>query len=132
MAKRRPNAMKRLTLIRTCGTCGKVFCTTAESPWIRQVPRDGKKMATTYYCCTKCFQASYTHIGWYDGKTEERRKAREAKRDISAKNKKYYAAHAEEMRERARRYRAANPGLAAADSAYHRRKRKLLKEEALA
>lgn len=49
MSRRRPIAEKRLTLIRTCGTCGKTFSTTAESPWIRQVPRDGKKQATNGY-----------------------------------------------------------------------------------
>ena len=118
----------RLTLYRTCGTCGKSIVTTADTPWVRQVPRDGKKQAITYFCSEKCFAASYKHIGWFDGKAEERRALREASRDITAKNKKYYAAHAEQMRERARRYREENPGLAAADSAFYRMKRKAMKE----
>jgi hypothetical protein len=46
MSRRRPFVEKRLTLIRTCGTCGKTFSTTAESPWIRQVPRDEKPLIT--------------------------------------------------------------------------------------
>lgn len=124
----RRDTPNRLMLFRTCGTCGKQITTTADTPWVRQVPRDGKKQAITYYCSSKCFAASYKHIGWYDGKAEERRKAREAARDISAKNRKYYAAHAEEMRERARKYREANPGKVAADNVYYRRKRKLLAE----
>ena len=72
----------RRTLIRECGTCSKTFPTTADTPWVRQVPRDGKKAATTYYCSSKCFSASYKHIGWYDGKFDERRKDRERKRAL--------------------------------------------------
>lgn len=120
----------RLVLHRKCGTCGKMIVTTADTPWVRQVERDGKRQATTYFCCSKCFAASYKHIGWYDGKAEERRREREAKRDTREKSRRYYAAHAEELREKARRYRKEHPGLAAADSAYQRRKRKLLREEA--
>lgn len=126
----RKQTANRLTLYRTCGTCGKNIVTTADTPWVRQVERDGKKQATTYFCCEKCFAASYKHIGWYDGKAEERRREKEARRDWKAKNRHYYAAHAEERREKARLRRLANPGLAAADSAYARRKRKLLAAEA--
>lgn len=126
----RRNTTNRLTLFRPCGTCGKVITTTADSPWMRQLPRGGKKQAITYFCSEKCFAASYKHVGFYDGKTEQRRKERESKRDIKEKNRRYYAAHREEMIERARRYRAANPGSAAADSAYARRKRKLLQDAA--
>ena len=85
----RRETTNRLTLYRTCGTCGKGIVTTADTPWVRQIERDGKKQATTYFCCEKCFTDSYKHIGWY-------------------------------------------PGQAAADSAYARRKRKLLAEEASA
>lgn len=124
----RKQTTNRLTLHRVCGTCGKNIVTTADTPWVRQVPRDGKAQATTYYCSEKCFAASYKHIGWYDGKADERRREKDARRDNKERNRKYNEAHREERREYARRRRAENPGMAAADSAYHRRKRKLLKE----
>lgn len=127
----RRNTTNRLTLYRTCGTCGHQIVTTADTPWVRQVERDGKKQATTYFCSEKCFAASYKHIGWYDGKAEERRKLKEARRDWKTKNRKYREAHAEELREKARLRRLANPGMAAADSAYNRKKRKLLAQEAV-
>lgn len=127
----RRNTTNRLTLYRTCGTCGRQIVTTADTPWVRQVERDGKKQATTYFCSEKCFAASYKHIGWYDGKAEERRKMKEARRDWKTKNRKYREAHAEELREKARLRRLANPGMAAADSAYNRKKRKLLAQEAV-
>ena len=127
----RRNTTNRLTLYRTCGTCGRQIVTTADTPWVRQVERDGKKQATTYFCSEKCFAASYKHIGWYDGKAEERRKLKEARRDWKTKNRKYREAHAEELREKARLRRLANPGMYAADSAYNRKKRKLLAQEAV-
>lgn len=127
----RRNTTNRLTLYRTCGTCGRQIVTTADTPWVRQVERDGKKQATTYFCSEKCFAASYKHIGWYDGKAEERRKLKEARRDWKTKNRKYREAHAEELREKARLRRLANPSMAAADSAYNRKKRKLLAQEAV-
>ena len=127
----RRNTTNRLTLYRTCGTCGRQIVTTADTPWVRQVERDGKKQATTYFCSEKCFAASYKHIGWFDGKAEERRKLKEARRDWKTKNRKYREAHAEELREKARLRRLANPGMAAADSAYNRKKRKLLAQEAV-
>ena len=127
----RRNTTNRLTLYRTCGTCGRQIVTTADTPWVRQVERDGKKQATTYFCSEKCFAASYKHIGWYDGKAEERRKLKEARRDWKTKNRKYREAHAEELREKARLRRLANPGMAAADSACNRKKRKLLAQEAV-
>ena len=127
----RRNTTNRLTLYRTCGTCGRQIVTTADTPWVRQVERDGKKQATTYFCSEKCFAASYKHIGWYDGKAEERRKLKEARRDWKTKNRKYREAHDEELREKARLRRLANPGMAAADSAYNRKKRKLLAQEAV-
>ena len=120
MSVRRQTA-NRLTLFRTCGTCGKQIVTTADTPWVRQVERDGKRQATTYFCSEGCFAASYKHIGWFDGKAEERRKL-----------KAYQQAHREELREKARLRRLTNPGLSAADSAYARRKRKLIAEEAQA
>lgn len=125
----RKDTTNRLTLHRTCGTCGKQIVTTADTPWIRQMPRDGKKQATTYFCSEKCYAASYKHIGWFDGKANERRKAREAARDNRDRGRRYYAAHREECRERARKRRAEDPGMVAADNAYYKRKRKLLKQE---
>lgn len=44
MSVRRQTA-NRLTLFRTCGTCGKQIVTTADTPWVRQVERDGKPPA---------------------------------------------------------------------------------------
>lgn len=70
----RRDTTNRLTLFRTCGTCGRSIVTTADTPWVRQVERDGKKQATTYFCSERCFAASYKHIGWYDGKAQERRR----------------------------------------------------------
>lgn len=135
MSARRPCVEKRLTLFRTCGTCGKTIVTTADTPWVRQVPRDGKKMATTYYCSEGCFAASYKHIGWYDGKAEERRRLKDQSRDPERERERwrqYYAAHREERIEAARQRRRENPGLVAADNAYYRRKRKMMAEEARA
>lgn len=130
----RRNTTNRLTLYRTCGTCGKQIVTTADTPWVRQVERDGKKQATTYFCCEKCYAASYKHIGWYDGKAEERRRLKDRNRDPEkerARRRLYYEQHAEEQREKARLRRLANPGMAAADNAYARKKRKLLAQEAM-
>lgn len=124
---RRKTANRR-TLYRTCGTCGKSIVTTADTPWIRQIPRDGKKMAITYFCCEKCFAASYKHIGWYDGKAEERRREREAKRDNRERFKRYREAHREERKAAARAYREQHPEQVAADNSYYKRKRKLLAE----
>lgn len=125
----RRNTTNRLTLFRTCGTCGRSIVTTADTPWVRQVERDGKKQATTYFCCEGCFAASYKHIGFFGGKAQERRRAREAARDNRERNRRYYAAHAEEIRAKKRLSRLIG-GQNAADCAYQRRKRKLLREEA--
>lgn len=99
---------------------------------MRQVERDGKKQATTYFCSERCFAASYKHIGWYDGKAQERRRAREAARDNRERNRRYYAQHAEEIKAGHREHRRLHVGQNAADCAYQRRKRKLLREEAVA
>lgn len=115
----------RRTLFRQCDICGKSIVTTADTPFVRQVLRDGRQI-TVYYCSESCKKASYKYLSWFDGKTEERKKAREAKRDIKEKNRRYYAAHADEMRERARRYRAEHSDSVREDNAYYRRKRTLL------
>lgn len=124
----RKQSANRLTLYRVCGTCNQEFVTTADSPWVRQVPRDGKRQATTYYCSQGCYAASYKHIGWFDGLTAQRRAEKEAKRDISAKNKRYYDRHREQEQARARARYWSDPESARADQAYQRAKRKLLAE----
>ena len=133
MSVRRDTPNRRL-LIRTCHTCGKTFETSAETPFVRQLLNvDGKKQKTCYFCSEKCYTASYKHIGWYDGKAEERRRLKDRNRDPEknrARNRRYYDAHADELREKARRRRLVDPAAAAADNAYQRRKRRLLAEPA--
>ena len=125
----RKQTADRHSLIRVCGTCGKTFPTTAASPWIRQLPRDGKKQATVYFCCSECFQASYKHIGWYDGKADIRRQAREASRDRSEYYRKYQEENREEINRRRReRYWEHHDDELAANK-YARKKRKLLEKD---
>lgn len=102
--------------------------TSAASPFMRMVARDGKRQAITYYCSESCKKASYKHIGWADGKADERRKEREQKRDIAEKNRRYYEAHAEEIKAKERAYYAEHPGLAAENSRYWRKKQRLLEQ----
>lgn len=123
----RRSTNNRRTLFRDCGTCGRHFSTTASSPWMRMLTNvDGKKQKICYFCSEKCYAANYKHIGWYDGKAEERRRAREATRDIAEKNRRYYQAHAEQERQRSRERYWADPERAKADMAYQRRKRGLV------
>ena len=117
----------RLILFRECGTCGKSFMTTASTPWIRQIPRDGKKQAITYFCSETCFRASYKHK--FDGKVDERQREREAKRDTTEKNRRYYLANAERLRQKAREHYWADPERSRANNKYQREKRKLLARE---
>lgn len=121
----RRKTKNRLTLHRTCGTCSRSFVTTADSPWIRQVPRDGKRQAITYYCTERCYAASYKHIGWFDGKSEERRKERDKKRSAD-KNRRYYEKHRDSILEKAKARYHSDPESSKADSSYQRKKRKLL------
>lgn len=115
----------RLTLYRTCHTCGKSIVTTAASPFMRQLYNvDGKKQKICYFCSEKCRNVTYKHKGWYDGKTDNR----EANRDSKAKNKKYYEAHKEQERERARRRYWADPEAARESMRYNRQKRKLMEQ----
>ena len=120
----RRDTTNRYTLYRVCGTCGKSFSTTADTPFVRQVPRDGKKQATTYYCSETCKNASYKHK--FDGKADERRAEREAKRDITAKNRLYYERHADQERARAKARYWSNPERYREDNKYQRNKRKVL------
>lgn len=126
MSVRRKNLLTgRKTLFRQCDICGKSIITTADTPFIRQVLRGGRQL-TVYYCSESCKKSSYKYLSWFDGKAEERQKERETKRDVREKNRRYYAAHAEELRERARIYRRNNPEEVAVRNAYNKRKRKLL------
>ena len=96
---------------------------------MRQLPRDGKKQATVYFCSTGCFQASYKHIGWYDGKADIRRQEREESRDRSEYNRKYREENREEINRRRReRYQEHREEELAANR-YARKKRKLLEKE---
>ncbi len=122
---RRTGTKSRLTLFRTCHTCGRKIVTTAATPFIRQLYNvDGKRQKTCYFCSEACKRASYTYR--MDGKAEECRKAREASRDISEKNRRYYESHAEQERARARERYWADPERARADVKYQRRKQRLM------
>lgn len=129
MAAIRKNTVNRLTLYRACGICGRSIVTTADTPWVRQTERDGKRQATTYFCREKCFAASYRHIGWYDGKYEERHRAARAVKS-GEYNRRYYIRHREAVLDMARARRLADPEGARKTAEYACRKRKLLREEA--
>lgn len=100
----RRDTTNRLTLYRSCGTCGRTFTTTADTPFIRQVPRDGKRQAITYYCCESHYRASYKRDPYRHSEKVDRRTPEQ----IREKNRRYYAANAERERQRAAEYRAAN------------------------
>lgn len=126
----RKNTENRLNLIRTCHTCGRTFSTTASSPWMRQITNvDGKKQKTCYFCSSACFKDSYKHVGFYDGKTEQRRAEREKNRDIKSKNKRYYYAHKDQERARARARYWVDPESARLSNLYNKRKSLLMKQE---
>lgn len=113
-----------MTLYRTCGTCGRSIVTTADTPWVRQIVIDGRQV-TRYFCGETCKRASYKHPGWWDGLADVRRRAREAARGVSEKNRRYYAAHAEQERQRARERYWSDPEKARQDNRYQRQKRAL-------
>lgn len=102
----RRQTTNRLTLFRTCYVCGQTMITTADTPFMRQLPNvDGKKQKTCYFCSESCKQSTYIHN--FDGLAWKRKQEYEAQRDTKEKNRRFYAAHAEEMRERSRAQRAA-------------------------
>lgn len=120
--------MGRLTLIRDCYTCGRTVTTTADTPFVRQIAwANGKGQATVYFCSEGCKAASYKHR--FDGLAGERRKARDVARSRE-KNRRYYAAHAEQERARSLARYHADPEAARLDQMYSRRKRKLREEAA--
>lgn len=121
----RRSTPNRLTIFRVCHTCGRGIVTTAATPFMRKLTNvDGKKQKTCYFCSEACKAASYKHR--FDGKAEERRKAREASRDVREKNRRYYDTHAERERSRAKARYWADREASLADTAYQRKKKKLL------
>lgn len=128
MSVRKLGAMSRETLFRDCFICGKHFSTTADTPFVRQITNvNGKKQATVYFCSECCKRKSYKHL--FDGRAEERRKKREAKRDVREKNRKYYLAHAEEIKSKKKEEYSKNREYYLLDQKYNRQKRKLIKED---
>lgn len=123
MSVRRKTA-NRLTLYRACHTCGKSIVTTADTPWVRQIVIDGRQV-TCYFCSETCKRGSYKHTGWWDGLADARRRAKEAARDIREKNRRYYADHAEQERQRANKRYWSAPEAAREDNRYQRKKRRL-------
>ena len=127
MSVRKQTANRR-SLIRVCGTCGKTFSTTADSPWMRQMPRDGKKQAITYFCCSDCYKSSYKNIGWYDGKADIRRQKRESNRDRTEYNHKYYEKNREEIKRKHRKRYWENHEESLLINKYSKKKRKMLEK----
>lgn len=127
MAVRRKTS-NRLTLYRNCHICGKSIVTTSDTPWVRQLSNvDGKKQKTCYFCSEKCFASSYKHIGFYDGKAEERRKEKEMNRDKRDKNYRYYHSHEKELREKRKKRYWENREEELLSNKYYKMKRKLMK-----
>jgi hypothetical protein len=100
--------------------------TTADSPFMRQLPADGKKQKTCYFCSESCKNASYKHK--FDGKAQQRAAERYKSRDIRAKNRLYYLRHQEQEKVRAKARYWSDPESARANMQYYRRKRALLCE----
>ena len=111
----------RLTLYRTCATCGRSIVTTAATPFVRLV-QEGGHAKTCYYCSEKCKQASYKHL--FDGHAADRKRERDAARSTE-KNRLYYERHREQEKARARARYWADPAASRADMAYQRTKRRL-------
>lgn len=119
---------KRLTLHRQCYTCGKWMFTTASSPLMRQMPNvNGKKQATVYFCSKTCKDKTYKHK--FDGLADVRRMEREAKRDYTEKNRKYYYSHWDELREKRIKKYWENHEEMLENLRYQRKKRKLQNQE---
>lgn len=81
-----------------------------------------------YFCSETCKLSTYKHK--FDGLAWKRRKEREATRDRSAKNYRYYHANEEAMRERARAaYATLSPEERDKLNAYRRAKHRANREE---
>lgn len=121
----RRNTKNRLTLFRTCYVCGKTFSTTADTPFVRRIPNvDGKKEKICYFCSEKCKASTYKHL--FDGKAQERKAERQRNRNRTEWWNRYYADHAELIRERRKQsWYAMSAEERAAEGRYYRTKRKL-------
>lgn len=126
----RKNTTNRYTLFRTCYVCGQTMITTADTPFMRQLyDVDGKKQKTVYFCSESCKESTYKHH--FDGLAWKRREEKEARRDNSERNKRYYETHADERREYAKqRYHSMSDEERAKLNAYRRRQRAMRKKEA--
>lgn len=120
MAGIRKDTTNRLTLYRTCTVCGQDMITTADTPFMRQMPYGGKKQVTCYFCSESCKQASYKHK--FDGKHEERRRQKELARDRTECNRKYYQKNREKILERKRILYWQNPEEYRARNHYNKEK----------
>lgn len=128
MSVRKTGTMSRKTLFRDCFICGKHFSTTADTPFVRQITNvNGKKQATVYFCSASCKKKSYKHI--FDGKSDERRRERESKRDVTDKNRKYYLKNSEEIRRKQMEKYYENREEELLTQKYNRKKRKILMDE---
>ena len=123
----RKKAESRLTIFRDCAICGQRIVTTANTPWMRQMPWNGKKQATVYFCSASCKKKSYKHL--FDGKSDERRRERESKRDVTEKNRKYYLKNSEEIRRKQMEKYYENREEELLTQKYNRKKRKILMDE---
>ena len=126
----RRKTTNRITLYRECAICGKSIVTTADTPWMRQMPHNGKNQAICYFCSSACYQASYKHIGWYDGKADERRRIKDMNRSPEKRAeqwKRYYLDHGDDIRtKRMERYWNQHEE-ELANNRYYRKKAKLVK-----
>lgn len=117
----------RIWLFRECGTCGQFFRTQADTAFVRQIERDGKKQATTYYCCMSCFHESYIHKGWIDGSYWKRKEERDRQRGYEKERcDRYRAEHRDEINQKARKRYWENREECLANQKYYREKMKRL------
>lgn len=105
--------IKRRTLHRICGTCGKSFTTTVESPFVRQINQPDKSQVRMYYCSASCFRSSYKSVIW-NGRKAQRKK------------NLYYDQHREEVLAKAKERYWSDPETARATGRYNRKKQKAL------
>lgn len=126
----RKDTTNRRTLFRTCFVCGRTMSTTASTPFMRQLRDvDGKKQAIVYFCSETCKNSTY--IRHFDGLAWKRREEKEARRDNTERNRRYYEAHRDQERERAKqRYHAMTQEELDKLNAYRRRQRAMMKKEA--
>lgn len=121
----RRKTTNRLSLVRSCHACRKTILTTADTPWVRQITNvNGKGQKTCYFCCESCKQSSYKHL--FDGMARQRRIEREKSRDVKEKNRRYYIAHQEQVRARARERYWSDRESGLLDLEYQRKKKRLL------